>query len=71
MTKEKDLAIAERYELEAKRIQEDIRETESLLPHYADEPRKDIEWVLGEQRTAVTALLGIVDWYRERAKRKE
>lgn len=68
MTKENDLRMAERYQAEAERIEADIRETENGLPHYSSESRTSVEWVLGEKRTAVKALLGIAEWYRERAK---
>jgi len=69
MTNETDLAMAERYQADAERIEADIRETESSLPHHSPESRKDIDWVLGEKRTAVKALLGVAEWHRERAKR--
>ena len=71
MSKQTDLAMAERYQTEAERIEEDIRETEARLPHYSTDSRKSVDWVLGEKRTAVQALLGVADWYRERAKREE
>jgi hypothetical protein len=71
MTNETDLSMAERYQAEAERIESDIRETEARLPHYDTESRKDVDWVLGEKRTAVKALLGVAEWHRERAKLKE
>lgn len=71
MTKETDLALAERYQAEVERIESDIRETEAALPHYSTDSRKSIEWVLGEKRTAVKALLGVAEWHREKAKLKE
>lgn len=71
MSKQTDLAMAERYQTEAERIEEDIRGTETSLPHYSMDSRKSVDWVLGEKRTAVKALLGVAEWYRERAKREE
>jgi hypothetical protein len=71
MTKETDLAMAERYQAEAERIEADVRETENQIPHHSSEPRKDIDWVLGEKRTAVKALLGVAEWYRKRAKAED
>jgi len=71
MTKETDLAMAERYQAEAERIEEDVRETESRLSHFAPDSQKSIDWVLGEKRTAVKALLGVAEWHRERAKLQE
>jgi hypothetical protein len=69
MTKQADLTMAELYQAEAERIEADIREMENDLPHHSTDARKSIDWVLGEKRTAVKALLGVADWHRERAKR--
>lgn len=60
--------MAELYQAEAERIEADIRETEKDLPHHATEAKTSIDWVLGEKRTAVKALLGVAEWHRERAK---
>jgi len=71
MAKEIDLTMAELYQKEAERIEADIRETEKDLPHHSSESRKSIDWVLGEKRTAVKALLGVAEWHREKAKRED
>ena len=70
MTMETDLIMAERYQAEAERIEADIRETEKQFATHSMESQKDIDWVLGEKRTAVRALLGVADWYRKRAERE-